>query len=275
LVGGLLVIADAPADDALTELHAQACARIGWPVRLHARELTDDLGHLVLWYDALVTRGAPPALGPDSDALVEAHAAWHQRVANRRSAWGVKAPPVRDAHRPTLKRLGVHLNNQVRDTLRDGLRAWCGPNRRAYLVAGHVADHEPNDEPTYVRALDAALGLASRLARRDQAGPIALHVAEFGSTRPERSAARIGGFGSVDVRPYDVGHPGLWLADTLLGWVRTDTIRSSVFHRVHGAPLCLWAGSAVDRAELLDADPPSTPFEYYSAAVRHADRALP
>lgn len=283
LVGGLLTVASAPVEGDLRQIHDTAANEIEWPVRLHAFELVQPGSHLAMWY----------RLAGSSATFLDARdhrtmAAWEQRWTTlttplRGTNWAGKVDRIAglspdrnlDAR---VRAIGQTMFRRVRESLRRSFTSWCGAQRRAFVIAGHVADTVPPGQPAYDAALAEALRTAWRVAERAGAADLHVKLARW-SANTRHTPAMIahdvlGTRAIVDVTEYADGGPGVWLADSLLAWLRGPPGRAdSLMLTDLGARACIRAGSS----ELLpEARPETTRYtmrDHYIAAV-HETTAL-
>ncbi len=230
LVGGLLVVAHQPIDTDLAAIHAAAAKAIAWPVRLHALELTREVQYLTCWH----ATGGAAASGLLSAAGLAA-------LARYAAAWSTTSPIVRGhgwAGKPqklpgatwdslddrAVRDIGHDLFRRVRTSLRSAFAAWCDASRRAYVVAGHVDDAVPPGRRAYDGALREALSTAWTIAGRNGASTIDVRIAHcpVGPRTAPQAIVRecVGAGATVHVDDYVNLGPGVWLADSLLAWLR-------------------------------------------------------
>lgn len=220
-VGGLLLVGDDDHQPDAEAIHDCAAQAIQWPVRLHGRELR-SAGFAALW---LRTMAEPPdVLGAWARGVTVAQPytsgrAW-AKPAERWAKANRRAPPL-----SAPKELGNWLaeqRKQVRDTIVGALRDDCRGKARAAAVLGDV--HEPGSGlPVYLIGLRRALRAAKRAAPAEGAWEVYIADPNLGRASDIERVVRATlatTHMEVSVTQYDNAPAGVWLADSLLGWMR-------------------------------------------------------
>ena len=243
LVGGLLAISDSSLGTDLQLIHDAVIKDLAWIKRLHARELVEPR------------------------SLLEWHA--DGRPQQRALLSPAEAVGFDKADRDVIRQVGIKLLRRSQTSLRDQFKKWCGPDKNAFIVAGHVDDRIPGGAQAYDTAFDLAIGLAARAAANANVHHIEVEVAEPPVREPrelERRAVKVPGIASVNVVKYDRGSHGLWIADSLLAWTRPlpRRVSGSALDPTNGARRCLRVASSTHlvRPNVLE-----LAFDYFADAV--------
>lgn len=280
LVGGLLVVAQQPIESDLAAIHDAAAKTIAWPVRLHALELTREVSYLSYWHATGNAAASALLSGAGLAALERYGAAWSKpEPIIRGHGWVGKPQKVLGAawsstDEGMVRDIGHDLFRRVRESLRSSFATWCNASRRAYVVAGHVDDAVPPGRRAYDLALGQALSTAWTIAGRNGAATIDVRIAHcpIGTRTATQAIARerVGAGATVQVDDYVNIGAGVWLADSLLAWLRGPPLNpsSSILLDRTGGRDCVRASSSAALPPVRPEPQRHTPFDHFVAAVQ-------
>ncbi|MFT3697715.1 MAG: hypothetical protein QM831_31540 [Kofleriaceae bacterium] len=250
LVGGLLTIASNDPSADLSTVHTRAASHIGWPVRLHALELSKP-GYMALWAANKGIESCNVNLPSNTSGQIDKVLAEYPPPANSviGSSWSKparrfaseNADRIQDhKYGKSLGLLGRILRAELVSKLASEFQGWCTKDRAAYMIAGHVDDERAPGLEAYVEAFNSALDVASRTAVAMGATKLVVTIANPNLSSVAELSSRIAQVPlpiDAQVVDYEKGPAGLWIADTLLSWCRPHP-------KAHPTPLDLDCSAA-------------------------------